>query len=309
MSGARRSGKEGQALAAKFRFPWASGTTSILYKFRSFQGPSRKWVRQILLESKIYFSHPGDFNDPFDVAPVFCLAGNPTDPALARAMRRDELRSHLGHGKTRKQIRELRRQEGVPLESLAESMIEPTRRDLRNHARILCLSENCTHPLQWSHYANGHEGLCIHFKARKGTWAGRARQVVYQALRAPIYIPLSSQSEWEMVDLMALTKADFWRYEREYRVIVPMGRPGHPITLRDNFYYFAPSDITGVTVGLRMSVADRRKLARILAERRQAVEVFECIEDRTRFALEVRPVDPRRWLSRPRNNSRRIRKG
>ena len=31
----------GPALAAKFRLPWASGT-STLYKFRSFQGPSRK---------------------------------------------------------------------------------------------------------------------------------------------------------------------------------------------------------------------------------------------------------------------------
>ena len=244
---------------------------------------------------------------PLMLPPFFAWAGEPTDPAFARKMRREELRSHLERGKTRNQIRELRRKEGVPLEHLAESVIEPTRRDLRDGARILCLSANCTHPLQWSHYANGHKGLCIHFKAHKGTWAGGARQVVYQQPRAPIYIPLSSQSEWDMVDLMALTKANFWRYEREYRVIVPLGRPDHSITLRNNFYDFAPSDITGVTVGLRMSLADRRKLARILAERRQAVEVFECIEDRTRFALTIRPVDPAHWLPRlPRNSSRRL---
>ena len=190
----RRSAKEGRSLAAKYRLPWANGT-STLYKFRSFQDQSRDWVRQILLESKIYFSHPDDFNDPFDVAPVFRLAGQPSDPAYARAMHREELRSHLERGRTRKQIRELRRQEGVPLSSLAASVIETARGDLRNGARILCLSANCTDPLQWSHYANGHQGLCIHFKAHRGTWAGGARQVVYRKARTPILIPLSSQTD------------------------------------------------------------------------------------------------------------------
>jgi len=295
--GARRSGKEGPALAAKFRLPWASGTTT-LYKFRSFQNRSRSWVSQTLLESKIYFSHPDDFNDPFDVAPVFRLAGKPTDPAFARAMRREELQSHLERGRTRKQIRELRHQEGVPLERLAEAVIESHRRDLRNSTRILCLSANRTHPLQWSHYANGHQGLCIHFKACSGTWAGGAREVIYRKPRVPIDIPLSTQSGWELVDSMVLTKADFWRYEREYRVIAPLRRPDHSITLRDNFYHLAPSDITGITVGLRMSGDDRRELARVLAERRQGLEVFECIEDHTRFAIKVRPADPSRWLPR-----------
>lgn len=297
MSGERRSGEERQALAAKFRLPWADGI-STLCKFRGFQDQSREWVSQILLESKIYFSHPDDFNDPFDVAPVYRLAGKSSDRAFARVMRREDLRGHLNRGRTRQQVRELRRQEGVPLEKLAESVIETSRRDLRNGARILCLSSNCTDPLQWSHYANGHQGLCIHFKSDEGTWAGGARGVAYRKGRSAIRIPLSTQSEWRMVDLMALTKAHFWRYEREYRVIAPLRRPDHCITLRDNFYHFAPSDITGVTVGLRMSADDRRELARVLQQRRQAVEAFECIEDHARFALKIRPVDPARWLPR-----------
>jgi hypothetical protein len=110
--------------------------------------------------------------------------------------------------------------------------------------------------------------------------------------------PLSTQSEWRMVDLMALTKAYFWRYEREYRVIAPLRRPDHSIMLRDNFYHFAPSDITGVTVGLRMSADDRRELGRVLDQRRQAIEVFQCVEDHARFALKIRPVDQARWLPR-----------
>ena len=97
----------------RFRFPWDQGITT-LYKYRSFQGESRDWVEQILLESKIYFSHADEFNDPFDVAPTLVHGGDVNDPAYLRLLKREELRSHLGRGMTRREIRDLRRAEGVP---------------------------------------------------------------------------------------------------------------------------------------------------------------------------------------------------
>jgi hypothetical protein len=73
--------------------PWAFNIDT-LYKFRSFQDASREYVEQILLESKIYFSHPDDFNDPFDVAPYLKHGGDPNDPAYRSEREAAELASH-----------------------------------------------------------------------------------------------------------------------------------------------------------------------------------------------------------------------
>jgi hypothetical protein len=84
-------------------FAWAS-KIGTLYKFRSFQDASREYVREILLESKIYFSHPDQFNDPFDVAPVLKHAGNLTDPAYLKELENTEQAAHRAAGLTDEQI-------------------------------------------------------------------------------------------------------------------------------------------------------------------------------------------------------------
>jgi len=270
-----------------FRFPWNQGITT-LYKYRSFQGESRAWVSDILLESKIRFSHPDEFNDPFDVAPTLAHGGDTSDRTYLRELKREELSSHLQRGLTRKEIRALRRSEGVPAEQLLGASLPLLRKTIRDHSRILCLSSRRDHPLQWAHYANGHKGICIHFRCERGTWAGGAREVRYQKSRVPIRLPLT-ESEWDMVDKMVLTKAHFWRYEHEYRVIA-LRDAEQTIRIQNQFLHFAPSDITGVTIGTAMNENDRRALFSILERRRQGIEVWECVENLNRFALKIRKV-------------------
>ncbi len=270
-----------------FRFPWNQGIAT-LYKYRSFQGESRTWVSDILLESKIRFSHADEFNDPFDVSPTLAHGGNVNDPTYLKELKRAELSSHLDRGLSRKQIRALRRSEGVPAEQLVRASLPLLRKTIRDHSRILCLSARRDHPLQWAHYANGHKGICIHFRCEAGTWAGGARQVRYQKTRVPIHLPLT-ESEWDMVDKMVLTKAHFWKYEHEYRVI-SLREADETVRLRKQFLHFAPSDITGITIGTAMNHTDRRALFAILDRRRQGLEVWECEEDLDRFALKIRRV-------------------
>jgi hypothetical protein len=92
-----------------------------------------------------------------------------------------------------------------------------------------------------------------------------------------------------MVDKMVLTKASFWRYEEEYRVIA-LRDADQTISLRDQFLHFAPSDITGITIGAAMDQEDRRALFSILDRRRQQLEVWECVEDFDRFALKIHRI-------------------
>ena len=81
----------GFAQAQQLELAWAEGVDT-LYKFRSYSGPSRRWVRQILENSRIYFSTPSQFNDPFDVLPIFRPSGDPGEPRYVAALLRNQIR-------------------------------------------------------------------------------------------------------------------------------------------------------------------------------------------------------------------------
>ena len=107
----------------------------------------------------------------------------------------------------------------------------------------------------------------------------------------PIRLPLT-EPEWDLVDKMVLTKAHFWKYEHEYRVIALRGAD-QTVGLANQFLHFAPSDITGITIGTAMDETDRLALFSILDRRRQGLEVWECVEDFYRFALKIRKTQGR----------------
>jgi hypothetical protein len=267
-------------------FAWARGIKT-LYKFRSFQEESNAWVAQILLESRIYFSHPDQFNDPFDIAPIVKHGGNPKNPVYVEELKTSQEQLYREQAYSPQEVAELQRREGVPAEELPAAATKDMRQKIRNAARILCLSSSRRDPLQWAHYANGHQGVCIHFQCQRGSWLQGARRVRYWQRRPAIQLPLSRQTQIECAHRMALTKAHFWRYEDEYRAFANRSARAE-ITLDGNYFYFAPSDITGITIGMSMKPADRSALLGMLNLRRQAMPIWECIEDRARFALKIR---------------------
>ena len=275
--------------AKRKRFAWAFGIET-LYKFRSFQGESRQWVREILLESKIYFSHPDEFNDPFDVAPVVKHGGDPNDPAYLQELEDDQTQHYLRRGFSLAELAELRRSTGVSADALPEAGTQDMRQAIRNAARILCLSAAPLNPLQWAHYANGHQGVGIHFRCHRGSWLEAARSVRYRESRPGVVLPLSRQSPMELAHRIALTKANFWCYENEYRAFASRDSRAE-ITLTGDYFHFAPSDISGITIGMSMKAADRSALFSILEQRRQAIPIWECVEDRNRYAVTLRKVD------------------
>src|SRR6185437_6477137 len=82
---------------------------------------------------------------------------------------------------------------------------------------ILCLSAKCNDLLMWSHYANGHRGLCLEFEASDYTpFFGAALPVKYRDDR-PTFDPDGTQ--WQRVESAVLTKSKGWSYEEEWRVI------------------------------------------------------------------------------------------
>jgi hypothetical protein len=277
--------EEIRAGAEKLQFAWIRGLEK-LYKFKSMSGDSRDHVLEMITNSRIYFSSPEQFNDPLDCAPICALAKPITDEFIKELLE-DEARLAKEAGKSHEEIEALRRAEGVPPERVAAAITERTRDELVKNARVFCLSASEVHPLMWSHYAESHRGICLHFRARPGSLFGLARAVDYRAQRPSILVPLHYNQD-DITDTMVRVKAEFWDYEDEYRII---GHEGAEVdwgaTMVDRRCPFQPELLCGITLGMNTGPQDRRDLIALAAQHHPEMAVYQAKEAEDRFGVET----------------------
>jgi hypothetical protein len=84
-------------LPKRMGFAWALGH-STLYKFKGFTGDQRAHVADMLERSRLYFSVPDQFNDPFDVAPVLALGEIQMTPHFSQNSRQKSATSSRDAG-------------------------------------------------------------------------------------------------------------------------------------------------------------------------------------------------------------------
>lgn len=248
---------------------------STLYKFRPFATPEdQQRVTEILIEHRVYFARASQLNDPFDMSPRMemptresLLAGagafwDRTNPPaeerkrLAEYFKTCDLATHRceAEGRARRRV-----EDGYPVFSLAG---------------------NRDHPMLWSHYAGGHKGLCIHFHANEEAIFGAALGVEYNEARSLLPIELRSLSEKEIFARIALHKGEFWAYEDEYRFprFPDMDYSGIPIKFDGQFAHFRPSELSGVTVGVRMAQAQIETVVEIATAHVPKLPVWRAVE-------------------------------
>ena len=290
--GARAESRREQELrqtARGLRLAWAQGIT-VLYKLRSLGPQSRDHTFDIIENSGVYFPSPEKFNDPFDCAPPFKLAGDITDPEFVKELQRDEERMATNAGLTPAQVAEMRTKEGVPVEQMAEAVRTNTVRAIREDTRVLCLANEQSHPLMWSHYASSHTGICLHFRCSPDNLFGLARQVLYVNERRPVLIPLDRQSEDEVTERLVFEKAKFWDYESEYRVVGHKTADwGYSFDAEDRIS-FAAELLCGITLGLKVSEADRAALLSLAANHKPPIPVWQASESPHRFWIDLQRI-------------------
>lgn len=101
-------------------------------------------------------------------------------------------------------------------ESLLRVVVERASKDMvtgfSEEFRVYCFGTDAGNLLMWSHYADGHKGICIEFNTNNNV-IGTAYRVEYS----------NEYPVWRLdnPDRMSylLTKADVWEYEKEYRLI------------------------------------------------------------------------------------------
>lgn len=229
-----------------------------LYKYLSLApGQTPPWQDRLmmLLHGNCYLSSAADFNDPFDCLPYIDV---PTaDPTLltwkqgmaqriAEAMAGD-VPAWFIQAKAQTALDDL------PIPLLREKLQQAAAANAQTMG-VFCLAETINNVLMWSHYAANHYGIALQFDFQQGN----AEQLLpiwkvdYQPVRPVIADMHIEIQELPLADALA-TKADFWHYEQEWRVM-KANKAGTILP-------FDRSIITGIVLGAKCT-AEHEKLIR-----------------------------------------------
>jgi hypothetical protein len=142
---------------------------------------------------------------------------------------------------------------------------------LANYMGMLCFSAGWHNPVQWSHYADLHRGLCLGFDVKADV-----HQVRYSDERlTPRLREMSRESDASQQHVLQIltTKFTHWAYEEEYRVFPQLNEHD-----KRGLYFadFSPElEFKEVIVGHRSDVTCA-EVEKVLGTAAKEVSVFKA---------------------------------
>lgn len=261
-----------------------------LYHYQRFD---EDWLRETIVDRKIYLSSPGSINDPWDCQPFFNLAR--ADDAACR-----EKLAHYFEGLARKYP-------GVTPPNQIRARIEAIRADpaaaryqlvqqssglsqmIAGVWRMYCLTPICDSELMWAHYADRHRGLCIGFR-RDSELMKHAAQVSYHQ-----EYPDFDFTNEDVPHEVLLAKSIAWGYEQEFRLLAQERQhavPGAEGLLTDeNRLAVPPATLSSVILGALADEDTERRVGRLVSESAEPIVLVRAVRSPNRYGLTFRRVD------------------
>ena len=164
--------------------------------------------------------------------------------------------------------------------------------------RILCLTDDHTNLLMWSHYCKHHTGAVI----RLGCPPGRdsllaAAQPVKYTDTAPF---IATLPEWmrhlvgqeninydKHLEKLVTTKSTAWAYEKEWRVVNMTGHNEREIYMYDKFW---PEDIQAIYFGCNANQGEIEKTIAVMSPQLSHVEIHCAKRKKWEFGLDFERI-------------------
>lgn len=277
----------------------------VLYKYCS---PDRVDVVQ---KSRIRFTPPGCFNDPFEFRPALKTIASTeqlrdfVDKDGDKQL--DESIAKLGPRKmliTPSQFESLRRATKanfIPFlralePSYMKALTETLDREFNKIVGVLCLSEIWDSMLMWGHYCQSHEGFVVGFNSSHQFFHqprspkddfGRLRKVHYQATRPVVSLMGSGALEW--ID----SKADIWSYEKEWRMLLTLDKASEVKNVTSgaiHLFQFPPDCVEEIVFGIKCSAATENAIRTAVAGWSRRPTIFKGEIDSTDYKLNRKPA-------------------
>lgn len=267
--------------------------SKVFYKYR----PADKFAIALLEDQEIKFSYAEEYNDPFD-SKLIINVDSTTDSVL-QCLERSPIPEQ-----NKKHIRERIRRGEITGDEYLQLAYKAAERTIMSS----CFSGNPDSLLLWSHYADSHKGICVGIRDCSSTEISAMKFDVegcctspddphYSGL-FPVYEVNYSDDgivEWNAFDDdikifidAHRNKAKCWKYEDEYRIIVPKN------SFKSQILPFDPRFLVEVYFGCCIDSYFRSKAIEIIKERYMEkgimVRVFQMVRSKTLFDLEKQEV-------------------
>ncbi len=260
---------------------WSGRLPTHLYRYKSLRGDQqRERVRQILVESKLYFGRFSEMNDPFEgrILPDFQAAA---EEVRAYWQSRPEayagVAAHLRERRLADLVREASGGGPYPIHNEVVSQYV-------NQLGVCCFVGSGQDIPMWAYYGDGHRGVCLRFRLDE-------RFLRYTESEAPP-IPVKYAEEYphprfydttvaNLVTGLVSTKAEAWCHESEWRIVTQKGPGDRPFPL---------GILDGVIMGERISKEDASLVRGWIEERRSRTDILQAHSSDSRFAVELRPI-------------------
>ena len=148
---------------------------------------------------------------------------------------------------------------------------------------IMSLAERSTCPLMWSHYGDQHRGICIGYSVPDRV-ADDVHKVKYrggrlvQVYKLAAMLEGSESARRDVDEAVLLRKAGSWYYEREWRLIGPLGLARSPLEMEE------------IVFGMRCKGSTKYAVMKALEDREHEVKFFEMHEVPGTFGLKRRAL-------------------
>ena len=249
---------------------------SCLYRYQNINSEiTLGRLEKLLLESKIYFSSPSSFNDPFDCSlPLNYKAGKLSKMKFWKETYRKlypNVSASTINQKAKSATKGLYSAKG---KSDAQSFLDK----FNSKHGILCLSEDNKSMLMWSYYAGGHTGIALRFNIKN--------------LRPNLAIPLKVHykknfPELSFYDVVAKEgyllqwlgiKSFDWRHEKEWRLFNHLGV---------GLFNIPKNLVDAVVFGLKTSDEDIKKVKDIVLRSGKDIKLQRIAHNEGSFELKV----------------------
>lgn len=212
----------------------------MLYKYRKFDLFSLK----MLTNGTVYFSDPRNFNDPLDCKPEI-LPDEDVNRLEELCMRMTDRSSQILH--ECKMNAAYHHGDATKRETYLKSLLANRIKDVLYSALgthgVLSLAENWNCPLMWSHYGDQHNGICLGYQTTRASY-DTMKKVDYEGTRCikcsdivSSYIDNNGIATEKIKDTFFFTKANDWKYEKEWRLISDRhGEESSPFELTEIYF-------------------------------------------------------------------------
>jgi hypothetical protein len=151
--------------------------------------------------------------------------------------------------------------------------------ELLNRRGCTCFSEVNDNILLWSHYADGHRGICLEFDTSSLLFS-KARKVYY-SLDFPTIDPVkflygSHDEKVEEGIKPLFTKYENWSYEKEWRLFHV--EPNKP-------YSYSVEALNSVYFGLSANYADIEIVCLILQGQSENIRFYKANKDKSKYSV------------------------